>query len=178
MLSLESNRKALVRILQMAYSGEKAAALAYAGHWRACKNIDEKADIARIEGEEWEHRRIVGTYLDELGEKPQLWREILMSAIGSIIFPACFLSGWYLPMYVAGLLESDNVNEYLQAARHAEACGFHEIANHMLKLALVEKSHEEFFMSKIRDHEIGSLSKLAVRLVKSFSEPKCLRIHH
>lgn len=151
-MHVQEHKKQLVHILQMAYSGEKAAALAYAGHWRAVQNPDERESIARIEREEWEHRAIVGGMLQELSAKPILWRELVFSTIGTVIFVACFFCGWYLPMYFAGLLEHDNVNEYSDAAIHAAALGFAETEAILLQLADVEKVHEDYFNERTRGH--------------------------
>jgi len=44
-------RRALVRILQLAYSGERAAGYAYRGHWRSVASPEEAARIQKIEAE-------------------------------------------------------------------------------------------------------------------------------
>ncbi|HNN63070.1 MAG TPA: ferritin-like domain-containing protein, partial [Candidatus Obscuribacter sp.] len=83
-LDLAGHRRGLVRLLQLAYSGEKAAALAYAGHWRSLPQGTARDTIVRIEKEEVEHRQTVGTMLNKLGEKPAFWREVLMGTIGRL----------------------------------------------------------------------------------------------
>jgi rubrerythrin len=78
----ESARKSLelfVRLLQKAYSGELAAALAYQGHWNAVKDPDERVRIRRIEQEEWTHRRIVGRMLYLLGAAPLSRGEVILA---------------------------------------------------------------------------------------------------
>jgi demethoxyubiquinone hydroxylase (CLK1/Coq7/Cat5 family) len=42
----------LILILKLAYSGERAAAYAYRGHWHSVRNPDERARIEAIENEE------------------------------------------------------------------------------------------------------------------------------
>ncbi len=42
----------LVKLLQLAYSAEKAAAFAYVGHARSVRNPDEKVAIKQIEMDE------------------------------------------------------------------------------------------------------------------------------
>ena len=116
-----NHRSALIHVLHMAYSGEKAAAYAYNAHWKSLKKLDERASIQRIENEELEHREIVGKMLAFLSAKPQPWRELMMTMIGRTVGTACFLIGWFLPMYFAGRLESSNVKEYDFAADHAHA---------------------------------------------------------
>ncbi len=49
-------RLKLVQLLQLAYSGEKAAALAYQGHARSVRDPAQKAMIEKIEKDEWVHR--------------------------------------------------------------------------------------------------------------------------
>lgn len=144
-----SHREQLIHILQMAYSGEKAAALAYAGHWRASFRKEERESIARIEQEEWIHRAQVLQMLHELGAVPVAWRDSMMGTIGSVIFFACFISGWYFPMYFAGLLEHSNVHEYLDAAELAAAIGRLDFEKELLHLADVELRHEEYFKQKV-----------------------------
>ena len=62
-MSTENNREKLIEILQLAYSGELAAAYAYRGHWHSVSDEDERARIKTIEEEEWHHRRLVGEML-------------------------------------------------------------------------------------------------------------------
>ena len=157
----ELHKAQLIRILQMAYSGERAAAFAYAGHWRAVSRKDERQDIARIEQEEWEHRTIVGRMLNELGSSPQTWRDLVMGTIGSVIFIACFVSGWFFPMYFAGKLEHSNVHEYEDAAAHAATLGLAEYEAELLRLSRIELSHEEYFKDRVRGHY---LTPLMIRL--------------
>lgn len=147
-----THRQELIHILQMAYSGEKAAALAYAGHWRSTRNLEERSSIAQIEQDEWEHREIVGKMLEHLNARPQIWREVLMSTIGSTVLVACFLCGWFFPMYFAGLLENQNVDEYSRAAEHAIESGEHHFLDELRKLSSVEQLHEEYFRNKIQEH--------------------------
>ena len=48
---------ALVKLLQKAYSGEKAAAFAYIGHARSLRDPAAKAAVRQIEEDEWKHWR-------------------------------------------------------------------------------------------------------------------------
>ena len=112
-------RKNLIRILQNSHAGEIAAAFAYRGHWKSLKESPEKHCIREIEAEEWDHRRRVGEWLAKLDAKPNAVREKIFWTIGRVIGGACFLSGWFMPMYFAGRLESGNVIEYEDAAAFA-----------------------------------------------------------
>ena len=62
-----NNQEKLIALLQLAYSGELAAAHAYRGHWRSVRNADEKMAIRNIEDDEWRHRKLVGEMLKGLG---------------------------------------------------------------------------------------------------------------
>ena len=95
-------RESLVSILQLAYSGELAAAYAYRGHWQSVQRPEERGRIQAIEEEEWHHRRLVGDLLQQLAERPDPWREKKAAFIGRAIGFFCHVSGWHAPMYGAG----------------------------------------------------------------------------
>jgi rubrerythrin len=147
-------RRLLVRQLQGAYSGELAAMRAYAGHWRSVADPGERARIAQIEAEERHHRELVGQMLRGLGVGPSAWREALFLAIGSLLGPLCHVSGWFLPMYGAGRLESGNVREYELAARYAVAAGPPELVDCLLTMAEVEWDHEQYFRGRVEGHRL------------------------
>ena len=157
------HRQELIHILQMAYSGEKAAALAYAGHWRSARSLEERSSIAQIERDEWEHRKIVGEMLEQLGARPKWWRELLMSTIGGTVLVACFISGWFFPMYFAGLLENQNVDEYARAAAHARCAGEEQFIPLLRELSSVEQLHEEYFRTKVTKHNWTSWISMIFR---------------
>src|SRR5262245_24640127 len=135
---VEHTRAALVELLQLAYSGERAAAYAYRGHWRSVRDPDERERIAKIEEEEWHHRRLVGGMLREMGAAPNPRRELKATFIGRALGIACHVSGWLAPMYGAGKLESRNIKEYETAARLAWKCGRQEYVDCLLVMAEVE----------------------------------------
>jgi rubrerythrin len=151
-MNADQHRKELIHILHMAYSGELAAGIAYAGHWRSLSVADQIKSIKKIENDEWVHRRLVGEMLAELDDRPQRWREMMMAAIGSSVFIACFLGGWFMPMYFAGRLESANTKEYFQAAYHASELGLTHMQGKLMELSAVELEHEEFFKSIVQGH--------------------------
>ncbi len=136
----------------MAYSGEKAATMAYAGHWRSLKAGTERDTIKRIEKEEIEHRQAVGRMLVMLNAGPAWWREILMSAIGTVAAVGCFFSGWFFPMYFAGKLENDNVREYDVAAGYAHTIKLDEFLPQLHEMSRTESEHELFFSSCVANH--------------------------
>lgn len=147
-------RDGLIRILQNAYSGEIAAAYAYRGHWRSLKDSPEKARIREIEAEEWDHRRRVGEWLEKLDAKPRPLREKIFWTIGRTLGATCFLSGWFMPMYFAGRLESQNSVEYEDAAEFARELEMHDCVEDLLDMARVEVEHEAFFRETVAAHRL------------------------
>lgn len=145
-------RSALIQILQMAYSGERAAAFAYQGHWRSVQSAAQKTAIQKIEADEWEHRRDLGVMLAELGAKPVWWREIQMAFIGRTVAIGCFLIGWFFPMYLAGQLESNNIDEYDIAAEYANALDLQDLVRDLRVMAATEKDHETYFATMVVEH--------------------------
>jgi hypothetical protein len=150
-------RLRLIQILQLAYSGERAAAYAYRGHWRSVASSEERERIHRIEDEEWHHRRLVGQMLSELGTLPDPRRELRAVVIGRTLQTLCHVSGWLLPMYGAGKLERRNIVEYENAARYAVGCGKFEFVDCLLMMAEVEWEHEKYFRAKVLSHPVGRL---------------------
>ncbi len=151
---LNNSRAKLIRILQNAHAGEIAAAYAYRGHWKSLKDSPEKTRIREIEAEEWDHRRRVGEWLIELGASPKPLREKIFWTIGNVLGPSCFISGWFMPMYFAGRLESQNSVEYEDAAKLASELGMDECVTDLLDMARVEMEHEEFFQEVVTGHRL------------------------
>ncbi len=152
---MSSNPRAnLIRILQHAYSGEVAAAFAYRGHWKSLKESPEKAQIKQIEAEEWDHRRRVGECLEKLGAGPRPVREKVFWTIGRTLGLTCHISGWFMPMYFAGRLESRNSVEYEDAATFAKDLDMHDCVEDLLDMARVELEHEVFFHKIVAGHRL------------------------
>ena len=107
----------LIAILQLAYSGELAAAYAYRGHWHSLTNAADRTQVKKIEEEEWHHRELVGEMLHSLGAGPNKRRELRATLVGRTLGLLCHVTGWFAPMYGAGRLESRNIVEYETAAR-------------------------------------------------------------
>jgi rubrerythrin len=151
----QDDKAKLINILQLAYSGEKAAGFAYRGHWRSVSDPDERTRIKTIEEEEWHHRRLFGEMLESLGAEPDRKREIRATIVGRTLGFLCHLSGWLAPMYGAGKLESRNIVEYETAARYARDCGRHDLIDCLLTMAEVEWDHEAFFRACVLRHPLG-----------------------
>jgi rubrerythrin len=149
MIGREEIRRRLIDLLQLAYSGEKAAALAYQGHARSVSDPSERAMIEKIERDEWVHREKVGRLLMRLDARPLKMREIRSSAIGHALSFLCRLSGWYLPMYFAGRLETNNVCEYEKAAGWARELGLDDFLQDLYEMAAVEVEHKKYFFEAI-----------------------------
>jgi len=153
MTTQESHK--LISLLQLAYSGELAAAYAYRGHWQSVSDTEERTRIEQIENEEWHHRNLVGEMLEKLGAAPMPNRERRALIIGRTLGFMCHFMGWLAPMYGAGRLESRNIREYETAARLARECGHDEFVNCLLEMAEVEWEHENYFRSRVLDHWLG-----------------------
>jgi rubrerythrin len=148
-MPISGTREDLTRLLQLAYSGEKAAALAYQGHARSVRDPNEKAMIGKIENDEWVHRRKVGVLLEKLGAKPLPAREVRSTVVGHVLSFLCGVAGWFMPMYLAGKLETKNVCEYEKAAGWAAALRLHDFVPDLLEMAAVEVEHERYFFETI-----------------------------
>jgi len=155
--SIGAYRLRLIHILQLAYSGERAAAYAYRGHWRSASNPEERERIHQIEDEEWHHRGLVGQMLSKLGAAPDPRRELKALVIGRTLQALCHVSGWLLPMYGAGKLERGNIVEYEHAAQYAVGCEKIEFVDCLLTMAEVEWEHEQYFRAKVLSHRLGRL---------------------
>jgi len=148
-LDPEASRRALIRVLQGAYSGERAAAFAYEGHARSVSDPIERADISKIRAQELEHRERVGRMFEVLGAAPDPRLEAVLTAVGRTISALCLVGGWFIPMYGAGRLEAGNIVEYEIAARLAAGAGLGELVDPLLGMAEVEWDHELYFRTKV-----------------------------
>jgi rubrerythrin len=149
------NRRKLIAILQLAYSGERAAAYAYRGHWQSVRDQKERDAILAIENDEWRHRSVVGEMLAKLDNAPVRYREVRATMIGRTLGFLCYLTGWLAPMYGAGRLESRNIVEYETAARYARDCDCGHLVDCLLEMAEVEWEHEFYFRACVRRHWFG-----------------------
>jgi rubrerythrin len=155
MVSAVDSRIKLIAILQLAYSGELAAAYAYRGHWHSVRNPDQRTAIQNIENDEWQHRKLLADLLTSLAAGPLHRRETRAVIIGRTLQFLCHVTGWLAPMYGAGRLESHNVCEYETAARHARDCGRKDMVDCLLDMAEVEWEHESYFRSRVQEHFVG-----------------------
>ncbi|MBK9282793.1 MAG: hypothetical protein IPM51_00570 [Sphingobacteriaceae bacterium] len=144
----------LVRLLQQAYSAEKAAAFAYIGHANSVKNPWEKKAIKQIELDEWLHRKEVLAIMNEYDIPVSKWFEIRFHIIGKIISASCYVIGWFMPYYFAGRLESGNVCEYFRMKIWFNELGItkHDII--LYEMGIKEKEHEVYFLNQIKNNKL------------------------
>lgn len=145
-------RRRLIGMLRSAYSGELAAGLAYRAHRKAVSNAGERAALAKIEAEEWIHRRDVGILLHRLGGRPQRVRDMWMRIVGRSAGASCHLGSWILPMYFAGRLEHANIREYVDGAGYARLLRLPDVERALLEMAGVEREHEAYFLRTVAAH--------------------------
>ncbi|HKR58419.1 MAG TPA: demethoxyubiquinone hydroxylase family protein [Pyrinomonadaceae bacterium] len=154
-MSQANSTAPLIDILQLAYSGELAAAYAYRGHWKSVTDPEEKRRIEEIENEEWHHRKLVGEMLKSLNAEPRRSRERRATVIGRVLGLLCHVSGWLAPMYGAGRLESRNIREYETAAGFARDCGRDDLIDCLLTMAETEWEHERYFRLRVLSHRLA-----------------------
>jgi len=153
-MELRRARAELVRSLQLAYSGELGAVRAYLGHRAALPHGADRALVRRILVDEIRHRRSVLAMLRALGAEPDPRCERKLRRVGDAIAAFCAVGGWFLPMYGAARLESDNIVEYEVAARLAWRAGVVEPVDELLRLAEVEWDHERDLRERAASHPL------------------------
>jgi len=151
----------LVKLLQKAYSAEKAAAFAYQGHASSVKNKEAKVAIKQIEIDEWEHRKEVLEIMRTYNIPVSKYNEVKFHAIGKIISFSCFIIGRFMPYYFAGRLESGNVCEYFRMKQYFNSLGIYEHDKVLYDMGIKEKEHEVYFLEKVeRDKWLPFFEKL------------------
>ncbi len=151
---MKPDHKALVDLLQKAYSAEKAAAFAYQGHARSVKDKAQKAAIRQIELDEWNHRREVLKIMKQYDIPVSKWYEFRFYVIGKIISFSCYIIGWFMPFYFAGSLESGNVCEYFRMKQYFNELGITAHDATLYEMGIKEKEHEVYFLSMIRNNRL------------------------
>jgi hypothetical protein len=136
------NHKELSKLLQRAYSAEKAAAFAYQGHAGSVKSSAEKTRIHEIEIDEWNHRSEVLLIMQDYGIPVSKLYEVQFYCIGKVISASCYVIGWFMPYFFAGKLESGNVCEYFRMMQM-----FHE-------LGITKHNNVLYFLNSIRNNKL------------------------
>jgi hypothetical protein len=148
------NHKALIDLLQQAYSAEKAASFAYQGHAGSVKDPVEKAAIRQIEMDEWNHRKEVLEIMHEYNIPVSLYYEFKFYIIGKVICYSCYVIGWFMPFYFAGRLESGNVCEYFRMMQYFHELGITKHNQVLFEMGIKEKEHEVYFLDKIKNKKL------------------------
>ena len=146
--------KALVDLLQKAYSAEKAAAFAYQGHAGSVKDKTEKTAIRQIELDEWNHRKEVLEIMQKYDIPVSGYYEFRFYIIGKIISFSCYIIGWFMPFFFAGRLESGNVCEYFRMMHYFHELGILEHNQILYEMGIKEKEHEVYFLGKIKNKKM------------------------
>lgn len=175
----------LVKLLQLAYSAEKAAAFAYVGHAGSVRDPEAKLAIKKIELDEWEHRENVPSIMQKYAIPPSKYYEIKYHLIGRMISCSCYVIGWFMPYYFAGRLESGNVCEYFVMMRYFNELGITEHDDVLYEMGLKEKEHEVYFQKSLENNRLlplfewifgwgsqGSLNDVNLESVSSVKESK------
>jgi rubrerythrin len=150
----------LLQLLRIAHAAERGAAMVYAGHASSLRDAEQRLQVERIAREEWAHRHRLAHLIAQLGGQPARLREGLMVAIGHLGAALCHASGWYAPMYGAGLIEARNVEEYVTAADLALAAGLEDAADDLYDMARCEREHEDYFYRLVAGHRLSRLLPL------------------
>ncbi|MFM8287854.1 MAG: ferritin-like domain-containing protein [Planctomycetaceae bacterium] len=144
----------LVRLLKLAYSAERAAALAYIGHANSVRDPVAKAAIRQIELDEWRHRETVLGLMNQYGIAPSRYFEIQFFLIGRVLSLSCHLIGWFMPYYFAGRLESGNVCEYFIMQRYFHELGITAHDEVLQEMGIKEKEHEVYFQESLKNSRL------------------------
>lgn len=148
---MKDAKQKLIELLQKAFSGERAAALAYNGHWKSLEDETEIRIVKKIERDEWQHRARIGEMLFELNAKPLFIREKVFYLIGRSIGIICHFCGNFLASFFAGILESKNVDEYKQALIYAQEIGLEKYFEDFIAMEKAEAEHEFVLREMIKD---------------------------
>jgi hypothetical protein len=142
---------ALCRLLQKAYSGERAAAFAYIGHAASLKSPEAKAAVKQIEEDEWGHRERVLLIMRQYDIPINKFDEFRFFIIGKFISVSCHVIGWFMPYFFAGKLESGNVCEYFVMMHYFHSLGINEHDEVLYEMGMKEKEHEIYFLEQIKN---------------------------
>ncbi len=148
---MKINHPSLIKLLQQAYSAEKAAAFAYIGHAKNVKSLVEKSAIKQIENDEWEHRKEVLAIMAEYEIPISKFYEFKYHIIGRTISMLCYVIGRFMPFFFAGKLESGNVCEYFRMRQFFNSIGIKKHDVILYDMGIKEKEHEVYFLTQVKD---------------------------
>lgn len=151
---MKINHKPLTRLLQTAYSAERAAAFAYIGHAGSVRDEEQKIAIRQIELDEWGHRDCVLKIMQQYDIPVSRYKELKFYIIGRIISASCYVIGWFMPYYFAGRLESGNVCEYFVMMHYFHEIGIHDHDEELYEMGIKEKEHEVYFLESLKNNRL------------------------
>jgi hypothetical protein len=151
---MKIDHPSLIRLLQRAYSAEKAAAFAYIGHAGSLSNPVEKQAVNQIETDEWNHRKCVLEIMKRYEIPISKYYEIKFHLLGRIISFSCYFIGWFMPYFFAGKLESGNVCEYFVMMHYFHSLGIHDHDETLYEMGMKEKEHEVYFLGQIKQSKL------------------------
>ena len=105
------------------------------------------AEIRQIQKDELSHMHKVKDILKSLHSKPSEVKNISFWIIGRIVSALCYVTGYLLPMKVAGMIETVGVNAYEEMAEEAYRLGYYGIHVKLVIMMVQEQEHEEYFRS-------------------------------
>lgn len=135
----------LVKALQDAHAGELAAYYAYQGHWKSLKDPAERAKVQEIQEDELEHILFLSHYLHKMGYQSSPYKDFIWTRIGKAIGVLCHITGWWLPMRIAGMMERIGTKSYVKLSAIAKEEGHPVLARKLLEMAKTEEDHEKYF---------------------------------
>lgn len=144
----------LTKLLQQAYSAEKAAAFAYQGHAGSLKSKEEKTPVHQIELDDWKHREEVLKIMKRYEIPVSKLYELKYHVIGNVISGSCYVIGWFMPYYFAGRLESGNVCEYFRMMHYFHELGIYEHDQVLYEMGIKEKEHEVHFLEQVKNSRL------------------------
>jgi hypothetical protein len=144
----------LVRLLQRAYSAERAASFAYIGHANSLRGPVAKAAVKQIEDDEWAHRAHVLAIMQQYAVPVSRSFEVRYYFIGKLIAGSCHVIGWFMPYFFAGKLESGNVCEYFVMMQYFHSLGIREHDAILYEMGMKEKEHEVYFLRQIENSRL------------------------
>lgn len=146
---MKLDHPALAKLLQRAYSAERAASFAYIGHAASLNDPAARAAVKQIEDDEWSHRQHVLEIMRRYDVPVSRWFEVKYWWIGKVISGSCHVIGWFMPYFFAGKLESGNVCEYFVMMHYFHALGIRDHDAVLCEVGFKEKEHEVYFLAQI-----------------------------
>lgn len=144
--------KKLIRELKFAHAAEIAAHHAYEGHWRSVSDREEQEYIQKISLDELRHIHTLETILRHFGAKPNKFLDSCGYVVGEVVGLMCFVTGWRLPMWVAGVMEKIGKSSYKKIALHAADLGMKVLTSVLIDMAKNEDEHEAYF-KRLRENK-------------------------